>query len=89
MLHEKKDIILTTVLATSFLPATNFISTSMVATGQQPSSIIGPSVVSGGLTSARKQRVDWIGNSSNSEGKPRNLNTNVSLNILLFYFSLT
>ena len=73
---ETFQISLTIVFATSFLPATICMSASMVFTGQQPSSVIGPSVVSGGLMSARKQRVDWVGNSSKSEGKPRNLRVN-------------
>ena len=49
---------------------------SIELTGQQVSSIIGPSVVSGGLISARKHRVAWTGKSSNSDGNPRNLEQN-------------
>ena len=87
--RENYLALLTSIFATRFLPATNWMRVSMVSTGQHPSSIIGLSVVSGGLMSARKQRVDWTGKSSNSEGKPRNLETVESWLIHLSGFQLS
>jgi hypothetical protein len=61
----------TTILAPSILPATNSIICSLVSAGHTEPSVEESSVLFGGLTSARRQCVAWIGRSSKSDGKPR------------------